>query len=133
MENIEQDIIIGQLNEDYSIEIIKDFLDITHLKKLDKFDTFDFFNDEKEIFFEIKSRRIKHNKYPTTMIGYNKILEARKYETVYFIFIFEDGNYYYKFDENDNFKINIGGRNDRGKAEYKKYCYIPINKLKKID
>jgi len=126
------DIEMGELNEEYAIDIIKNFLDLNHLKKLDIFDTFDFYNDEKDIFFEVKSRRNKYNKYKTTMIGYNKLLEARKHNNVYFIFIFLDGNYYYKFDENDNFEISIGGRNDRGKAEYKKYVYIPIEKLKKL-
>ena len=125
----QDDLIIGSLNEDYSIDIIKELLNLSSLKKLGEFDTFDFYNEEKNIFFEVKSRRINHNKYTTTMIGYNKILEAVKHDLVYFIFIFEDGDYYYKFNPDDNFEISFGGRNDRGKAEYKKYCYIPISKL----
>ena len=79
-----------------------------------------------------KNKYIKHNKYKTTMIGYNKYLEAQKHKTVYFIFSFEDGDYYYKYNKDDKFEIAIGGRCDRNKAEYKDYVYIPITKLIKI-
>ena len=132
MDKMENDLFIGSLNEDYGIDIIKDFFKLNNLSKTGEMDILDFYNKEKDIYFEIKSRRNNYNTYPTTMIGYNKIIEARKYKTVYFIFIFEDGDYYYKFNPDDNFEISFGGRNDRGKAEYKKYCYIPINKLIKF-
>ena len=130
--NYQKDQIIGNLNEDYAEEIIKEYLDLKHLIKLDKFDTFDFYNEEKNIFFEVKSRRNNYNKYPTTIIGYNKMLEAINYKNVYFIFIFNDGDYYYKYDVNDNLMITIGGRWDRGKTETKKYVHIPIEKLIKL-
>jgi hypothetical protein len=68
------------------------------------------------------------------MIGKNKIDYAQKYNdnTYYFIFVFEDGIYYYKYNINDKLKSSIGGRNDRGTSEYKPYYYIPINYLIKI-
>ena len=126
------DLLMGSKNEDYAADIIKNYLNLKDLNKLEKYDPFDFYNKEKDIYFEVKSRRVNHNKYETTMIGYNKIIEAKKHKTVYFIFIFNDGNYYYKFNSVDNFDISIGGRCDRNKSEYKDYYYIPISKLIKF-
>jgi hypothetical protein len=85
-------------------------------------------------YFEIKSRRFNHNKYKTTMIGKNKIDFANKYpdNTFYFVFVFEDGIYYYKYNIEDKLTSAIGGRWDRGIDELKKYIYIPINYLIKI-
>jgi hypothetical protein len=41
--------------------------------------------------------------------------------------------YLMKYDNNE-YKLNYrsGGRRDRGYNEYKDYCYIPINLLKKF-
>ena len=37
--------------------------------------------------------------------------------------------YYYNYKSGSNLNFDIGGRCDRGKAEYKKYLYIPIEEL----
>jgi hypothetical protein len=129
----EQDLKFGNLNEDYIKDEIQKYWNITDLKKLDVFNIFDFYSKDADIHFEIKARRNTHNKYNTTMVGYNKIQYAIKLnKKVIFIFIFEDGNYYYEYDKNDEFKTTMGGRCDRGKDEYKLYYYIPINKLKRM-
>ena len=132
MNQKEKDLILGRMKEDYIIDVIKNHFNLNKLNKLDVYNPFDFYNEEKDIYFELKARRLNHNTYKTTMIGYNKILEAQKYKTVYFIFSFNDGDYYYKFNKYDGFELAIGGRNDRDKAEYKKYIYIPVSKLIKI-
>ncbi len=136
MDNIkkEQDLSFGSLNEDYIQDILCEHFKLPNLLKLDKFHPFDFHNSDSGDWFEVKSRRFNHNKYKTTMIGYNKVDYIRKYsmKNVYFIFIFEDGNYYYKYNPDDKFETSIGGRCDRGISEYKKYYYIPIDKLIKI-
>lgn len=129
----EQDIEFGNLNEDYIKDEIKLFWEIKDLEKLDIFNLFDFYSKEKDIHFEVKSRRNSHNKYSTTMVGYNKIQYANKLnKRVIFIFVFNDGNYYYEYDKNDIFQTTMGGRCDRGKDEFKVYYYIPISKLKKL-
>jgi hypothetical protein len=125
------DLEMGDLNEELIEQII---IDVYNFKpnKTEKNHPMDFYNND--YYFEVKSRRCNHDTYPTTMIGLNKIEFA--YNTnrkVVFLFSFDDGVYQYIFDKNDNFNIGIGGRNDRGKPEYKKYIYIPINKLVKID
>lgn len=106
--------------------------DITgSLNKTDMFDVFDYYNDEYLV--ELKTRRNEYNKYPTTMIGLNKIIEARKeLKKCIFCFKFTDGLYYHIFDKNIDYEIKKGGRSDRGCFEIKDYVYININQLIKI-
>ena len=132
LELLEKDVNYGLLKEEEIKETIKEFFNLDDLIKLSKFHTMDFKSNNK--YFEIKSRRFNHNKYDTTMIGKNKIDYALKNpdETFYFVFVFEDGIYYYKYNIKDKLEPNMGGRNDRGKNEYKLYYYIPVNFLIKI-
>lgn len=127
-----EDLLMGSLNEDYIKDVICCHFNINNLTKTYEGHPMDFKCDD--IYFEVKSRRCKHNTYDTTMIGYNKIqwIIKNNIKDVYFIFVFTDGDYYYKYDPKDNFEINLGGRNDRGKPEYKNYYYIPVEKLNKI-
>ena len=128
----EQDLLMGTLNEDYIKDVICCHFNLANLTKTTFSHPMDFYCDD--IYFEVKSRRNTHNKYDTTMIGYNKIqwIKENNIKDVYFVFVFTDGDYYYKYNPEDKFETGIGGRNDRGKAEYKKYCYIPIDKLTKF-
>ena len=110
---------------------IKQFLNDNTIYKLENSNEFDFKGDNKYI--ELKSRNNNYNKYPTTMIGYNKIKKALELnEDVYFIFNFTDGIYYYKFDRDKELEIKQGGRRDRGRPEIKDYYFIPIEILQKI-
>jgi hypothetical protein len=130
MNKFNDDKILGSLVEDYIIDCIEEHFD-TKIIKTDQYDLMDYYDDK--AYYEIKARRNNYKTYPTTMIGYNKILFAQQSnKDVYFIFSFNDGDYYYKYNINDKFIINIGGRNDRGKQEYKKYYFIPIEKLNKF-
>ena len=133
MNRKEQDLFISEFNKDYIRDEICDYFNLTNLIKLDKFNVMDFRCANN--YFEIKSRTFNHNKYKTTMIGKNKIDWAKsnsKNNLIYFVFVFVDGNYYYKYNSDDNFETTIGGRTDRGFDEIKLYYYIPINKLIKF-
>ena len=132
MNKKEQDLLMGQLNEDYIKDIICNHFNIQTINKTPLNHPMDFYFGD--TYFEVKSRRNNYNKYPTTMIGYNKIkwIKNNNIKDVYFIFVFEDGNYYYKYNPEDKFETSIGGRWDRGKEEKKLYYYIPINKLTKF-
>ena len=122
----------GKEQENKAGDYIQSYFKQTTLKKLSRFNKFDFEGDT--AFFEVKTRRNDYNKYPSTMIGYNKFLACKKCEKdVYFIFQYLDGNYYYKYSNDESFEIKKGGRYDRGKIESNYYCFIPIEKLIKID
>ena len=110
---------------------IKLFFNDETITQLDRLNVFDYKGDNKYI--ELKSRNCNYNKYPTTMIGYNKIKKALELnEDIYFIFNFTDGIYYFKFDKNIQLEIKQGGRFDRGKKELSDYAFIPIEILKEI-
>ena len=126
-----KDYTFGLKKEVELLPTIRKFFNDETIIKLDDYNIFDFKGDNKYI--ELKSRNCNYNKYPTTMIGYNKIKKALELnEDIYFIFNFTDGFYYFKFDKNIQLEIKQGGRFDRGKKELSDYAFIPIEILKEI-
>ena len=133
----------GEQAEKTAILKLQIFFD-NKLIKLDYYNPFDFYNEQQNLYIELKSRRCQINTYDSTMIGMNKINKAkiltRKNNNVYFCFYFtktdytECDLYYWKFNLSDFDKCEskTGGRVDRGKSEIKKYCYIPVSLLTKI-
>lgn len=127
-------------DDSQSVNKIKKIFDSIHnidlQKTADKFHPFDLKDSQNKFVVEVKKRNNTHDKYPTTMIGYNKYIKARQYITrgynVYFVFDYTDGIYYYKYD-NEIYTPKDGGRRDRGINEIKKYIWININKLTKIE
>jgi len=95
--------------------------------KYNKYDYID--NDYK---YELKSRTNEYKKFPTTLIGLDKIQDKS-----IFLFYFTDGLYYIEYNKElfDTFEIKDFVRNPRyGRIDKpKKYIYIPIINLKKID
>lgn len=83
-------------------------------------------------YLELKSRKCKKDTYPTTMVGENKIQFARQAKkegfSSYFCFLFEDGFYFWSFNERDiesgKVTFEMGGRYDRGRVERKLYAFI---------
>ena len=67
------------------------------------------------------------------MIGVNKLVRAKKSnKDIYFVMIFDDGIFSYKYNKDDTLNYRSGGRKDRGFNEFKSYCYIPIELFTKI-
>lgn len=129
------DLDFGLQSENENIDVIQKYFNCS-LVKTGQYNEFDYVDKDKKILIELKTRKNTLNTYPTTMIGYNKILKAidKKIEgyTIYFCFQFTDYLCYYIF-EKDNVKWqSIGGRKDRGCNEIKQYYYIPVNNLKTI-
>lgn len=92
---------------------------------------FDFINKEKKVIIEVKTRKNTKHKYNDTMVGYNKVLEANNLVKegwdVYFVFNFTDLLTYYHYETENPSWIRQGGRDDRGKKEWKpKYYYVPV-------
>ena len=114
------------------------------LIKLDYYNPFDFYNEQQNLYIELKSRRCQINTYESTMVGMNKINKAkiltRKNNNLYIFFYFtktdytECDLYYWKFNllDFDKCECKTGGRIDRSKNEIKKYFYIPVSLLTKI-
>lgn len=135
MSYLKKDLDFGISNEEKIISIIKEKFDKNLEKIKNNLFVFDFSSDK--CYVELKTRRNIKDKYPDTMIGYNKIVYAMQTDRpVYFCFQFEDGLYYYEFNKedlnNNNIIVKKGGRKDRGRYEYKDYAFIKTNLLKLI-
>lgn len=123
----------GEKAENKYFNLFKRVFDSNLLKSKNKYDKFDFYSDY--TLLELKSRNNEYKKYPTTMIGMNKILFGINSKKIcYFVFEFTDGLYYWLMNEKDieEFDIAKGGTTKRGEIEIKNYLYIPIEKLIKI-
>jgi hypothetical protein len=126
-----KDLQFGLNKEMQLLPVLKDYLKDNTLYKLENSNVFDFKGDNKYI--ELKSRNNNYDKYPSTMIGMNKIHKASTLtENVYFFFNFVDGLYYWLYNKDYELEIKRSGRWDRGRAEIKNYCYIPIELLIKV-
>jgi hypothetical protein len=75
----------------------------TTLKRRGGFYTFDYAGAQptgRTIEIELKTRRIRHDQYPSTMIGQNKIDYCSNPDIdYYFAFNFSDGLYHIKYDK----------------------------------
>lgn len=103
------------------------------LQKTSQFSKVDYMDDDTLI--EMKSRRNKHNTYPTTMISKSKIdymLNSGKKSIA--LFNFTDGLYSIEINREkiNHFNLGIGQRRDRGIHEQTSCFHIPINMLTKM-
>ncbi len=132
----QNDIIFGEQKE-MSIKNVINEAFKCDVFKLPPYHPYDFKDLSSNTYYEHKGRRNTYNKYPTTMIGKNKIdfIRQNPNDQYYFIFGFTDGNYYIKYNEDvfNTFEIKNGGRIDRERPEIKAYVYIPIEKLTKMN
>lgn len=127
----EEDYKIGNQHEILMLPKLQEYFDDDTLRLTPKCHTFDYIGKNK--FIEIKKRNFNSDKYKDTMIGINKIEYCKGKEAeCYFVFSFTDGDYIYRYNETDQLNYRSGGRRDRGYNEYKNYCYIPVNLLKKF-
>lgn len=105
--------------------------------------TFDYDNKDlqtkKTIYVELKTRRIKHNQYPTALIGANKVWVASQNPNAdyWFIYKYEDGVYGIKYEKEvfENFKSGDFQRGERSdKLDLPQTCYfIPYELLLKLN
>jgi len=102
----------------------------TTLERRGGFYTFDYAGPQttgRTIEIELKTRRIRHDQYPTTMVGQNKIDYCSSPNVdYYFAFNFSDGLYYIKYDRAlfDTFER----RNDFVRS-YRNDCPNPVQSV----
>jgi len=133
--NISKDYKFGIDKENLLLETLKEKFGNDLEKSTSKTSYYDYSN--KDILVELKSRRNNYQKYPTTMIGENKIkyFLSQTDKTCYTVFSFTDGIYYCKIDKEllKHCKVKKGGRCDRGSYEIKDYRFIPIEQLQQLN
>jgi hypothetical protein len=95
------DLAYGTSNEVPTKSILESFFNTT-LKQRGGYSVFDYDNvDEGQtMFIELKSRRIPHNLYPTSIIGANKVWTASQNpdRTYWFCYKYTDGIWGIKYD-----------------------------------
>jgi hypothetical protein len=120
----------GKQQENKHLETIKTFFK-DDMKPTSHFCAYDF--ESETTLYEMKSRNNTYNKFPSTLIAYDKVRENKK---LIFLFNFTDGIYYiqYNKEEFSNFKLEPFRRIQRSDFNDKEklYYFIPITKLIKI-
>lgn len=120
----------GQKKEKELKPLFEKFFD-TKLSETKRYDTFDFTG--KNITIELKSRRNTKNRYPTTIIGMNKIDKIKEGERVICAFSFTDGVYYWEYEPTHTFETIMIQRRDRRNIPAKPYLSIPIESLSPVE
>jgi hypothetical protein len=98
------------------------------MPKETRYSRYDYFTEN--ALFELKSRTNTKEKYPTTLLTCNKVLEGKEQ---YFLFNFIDQLCYIKYEKElfDTFEKKLFSRNFK-KEDEKDYFYIPIQYLETI-
>lgn len=127
---MENDYIYGRRKECEILDKMNSFFNDDIKQTAERYDSKDYLG--KKYKYEVKSRRIRYEAYPTTIIPTDKIKGGINYV---FLFNFINGLYYIYYDPElfKTFKIDIFRRNDGSQNNCNKlYFYIPIENLKKI-
>jgi hypothetical protein len=131
------DITFGTASEIANIDLLQNFHDTT-LERKGGYAIFDYENPTKTIFVELKSRRIAHDRYPTAIVGENKVKACEDDCQYWFAFCYTDGVYVVKYDKTlfDTFERNNsyfrGERSDCNNRE-QSVVYIPTEHLQKLE
>jgi hypothetical protein len=135
MTTLKEDLVFGTTSEEKNQTNLESIFN----KKLiyrGKFSAFDF-DDGATFFVELKTRRIRHDQYPTALIGANKVEIARNNptRTYWFVFSYIDGMYgiqYSKeFDSFEHTDYSRGNREDYHNRPQHTY-FIPYKLLNKL-
>ena len=129
----QKDVEFGSNSEDITKKEIEDYIGLPLMKYKDKFATFDFYNTERKILCELKSRRNDDKKYKTQLVGENKIKKARLKHSdgfqVYFFWKLTNSLYVWKFDPKVELETRQLGNYARG--DKTDTLYLIENKIMK--
>jgi len=125
---------------------LEDFYRCKMIKDENKYALFDFHSEQGETQgetqAELKTRRIRHDMYPTAMVGANKVRWAEAHcgegKQFWFWFQYTDGLYFIAyqkevFDEFMRGTLRIASRSDVGRTEESEVVYIPVGRLRKYE
>jgi hypothetical protein len=132
-----EDLSFGLASESRNIGLIEKLVGCSMQKDTNHYSSFDFHNSDRTVFAELKTRRIRHNQYPTTIISADKIAHIEDGKDYYFIWAYVDGLYYLKYDPNlwEKFECKMYRRFDRSdRVEVPKpHIFIPCELLSKCE
>ena len=97
--NITEDLVFGVDREPATLDLLQGFFGAGMTRSIDQYARYDYHDEDNGNYAELKSRRIRHDRYPDTVIGYNKIRDAPIDKNVYLLFGFTDGIWGCKIDD----------------------------------
>lgn len=131
-----EDLAFGAKNQTEVLPLINQFFNDNAVEYDDEFSTQDFYSER--AVYELKSRAIKHNQYPTAIIGCNKcnLKEDDLHKELFFVFKYTDGLFYIKYENSTfaNYKMRPFCRNARSDYNDRTSLVwdIPYQDLKRI-
>jgi hypothetical protein len=122
----------GKMNEDFYKAIIEENIKDKLKACKGSYNLFDFENDT--FMIELKTREVERFKYPTTIIGYDKILKGLEYlkenKRVIFYFGFKtDGLYKFELNEDNHKDFKVSKIGCRFRNSLKEHLEIPVDIL----
>lgn len=128
MNTYQQDLAFGLSKEDEFHHVLDQHFQDDLIRVSNRYSRYDFKGTK--YVYELKSRNCSVGKYPTTMIGADKIMPNSV-----FIFAFTDGLYFIYYDPIvfSKFEVKEFRRYRTGKEDVQKdYVYIPTEYLTKL-
>jgi hypothetical protein len=129
MVHFENDYRFGLANQRKITPLLQNYFgSITHDEA--RWAKYDYYNDTSV--FELKTRKNTKNKYPTTLMTCNKVVEGETRDII-FLFCYTDCLCYIKYDKElfDTFQKQMYSR-IKEEFDEKEYYFIPIDKLTTI-
>jgi hypothetical protein len=131
-----EDLAFGLGSEVRNMSAIERLVGCGLIKDSNHYSSFDFHNADKTVFAELKSRRIRHNQYPTAIISADKIAHIEEGKEYFFVWTYVDGMYYLKYDPDvwSTFECKMYARFDRSdRREFPKpHIFVPHEFLKPV-
>jgi hypothetical protein len=128
-----QDLSFGLESEARNKSLVEIFFGCP-LRKTGTFDAMDMTNEANTIYVEMKTRRVNHDRYPTALIGKNKIDFCEKSgANCYIVYVYLDGIFYIQYDKKlfDTFDCEMYERGQRegGIQPKQLFYFIPHTHL----
>lgn len=126
----------GMISEKKNINILSEYFKMKLIKDPYRYAKFDFYNEDKSIMFELKSRRNNKNTFNTTFMPVRKInyikeenIPSRRY---FFVVKFLDALCYIEYNEELFKTFKITKEYIKHRNIYDNMYNIPIDKMKEI-
>lgn len=118
----------GLSNENNVLKIIQNVFSKNIEKSKYKYSKYDYYDVKSKYIFELKTRRITHNQYPTALLNVCKI----NYKNLIVIYEYTDGLFYIKYDEElfNTFSSNL--QRIHGYSQSQDVINIPYHFLTKF-
>jgi hypothetical protein len=132
-----KDLNYGLPKENEMLKYFNEYLNADLKLSDNKYSAFDYIDNDNKIIVELKSRRVKKEKYYDVLVNKSKIDYGfdmiKKGYTVYIAWAFIDQLCIYKLSKKSFSKkwiqLNYLGRYDRGSFEYNDVVLIPVKKM----